>query len=308
MATATFKAQTKTTEKTKANKMVQLDKILVATDFSPASMRALDYALALARRYESYLHVAHVISADAYPMVAPEVAVDSVNRQHREAEEKFRELEFAEKFGSVKHEAHIEEGALWPAIEGLVDAYGIDLVVVGTRGVGRVQKVIIGSGAEQIFRQSKQPVLTIGPAVENGAASEPAFQNILFATDFGLGAEREAAYAFSLGQENNARVTLLHVMRHLEDYSEDGITLKKEAIRTELQELVPQGGDFWCHVDLRMEVGDPGELSLAVAAEMHADLIVMGAKKRSGLAGHVPGTLAYKIVTDARCPVLTIRS
>ena len=290
------------------NQRVQLDRILVATDFSPISTRALDYAVSLARRYESRVYLAHVISPDAYPLTAPEVTVRSVDKQLMEAKTKTQELLMADRFHGVPYEVYIETGALWPVLDRIIKKYGIDLVVVGTHGMGAVKKVLIGSGAEQIFRQCPEPVLTVGPAVEDKYPTEREFKNILFATDFGLGAEREAAFAFSLGQEHDATVTLLYVVRHMEDYSEDGMALKREAIRNQLRELVPEHGDVWCQTQLRMRVGDPAEEILRVAEETSADLIVMGAKHRAGLPGHVPGTKAYKVVTRSHCPVLTVRS
>ena len=290
------------------NQRVQLDRILVATDFSPISTRALDYAVSLARRYESRVYLAHVISPDAYPLTAPEVTVRSVDKQLMEAKTKTQGLLMADRFHGVPYEVYIETGALWPVLDRIIKKYGIDLVVVGTHGMGAVKKVLIGSGAEQIFRQCPEPVLTVGPAVEDRYPTEREFKNILFATDFGLGAEREAAFAFSLGQEHDATVTLLYVVRHMEDYSEDGMALKREAIRNQLRELVPEHGDVWCQTQLRMRVGDPAEEILRVAEETSADLIVMGAKHRAGLPGHVPGTKAYKVVTRSHCPVLTVRS
>jgi nucleotide-binding universal stress UspA family protein len=203
----------------------------------------------------------------------------------------------------VPHEVLIEEGALWPTLERIIQKNDIDLVVVGTHGMGTVQKLVIGSGAEQIFRHSTRPVLTVGPAVEGGEVPKAEFKHILFATDFGLGSDREAAYAFSLGQEHEATVTVLHVI-----HSEDDLALKREAITHQLQELVPSGGDVWCQTQLRTAAGDPAEEILRIAQETHADLIVMGAKARAGLAGHIPGTKAYKIVSQAHCPVLTVRS
>jgi len=287
---------------------VRLDRILVATDFSPISTRALDYAVSVARRYESRIYLAHVVSPDAYPLAAPEITVRSVEKQLHEARAKTQELLLSNRFQGVPYEVYIEEGALWPVLEAMVKKYEIDLVVVGTHGMGAVQKVLIGSGAEQIFRQCSQPVLTVGPAVENKYPTHREFKNILFATDFGLGAEREASFAFSLGQEHEATVTLLYVVRHMDDYSEDGMALKREAIRHQLRELVPSESDIWCQTQLRVGMGDAAEEILRIADETNADLIVMGAKRRENLPGHVPGTKTYKVVTRAHCPVLTVRS
>src|SRR5438105_11808093 len=48
------------------SKRVSLSKILVTTDFSPESDRALAYALALARRYDARIYLAHVLVPDAF--------------------------------------------------------------------------------------------------------------------------------------------------------------------------------------------------------------------------------------------------
>jgi nucleotide-binding universal stress UspA family protein len=295
-------------KKALADKKIQLANILVATDFSPVSHRALDYAISLARRYDSHLYVTHVISADAYPLAAPEVTVGLVETQRRTAENKIQEMLFSGQLNDVPYDILVEEGGLWPAIEKVIEKQGIDLVVVGTHGIGAVQKLVIGSGAEQIFRQCSQPVLTVGPGVNGGDRPDMVFKHILLPTDFGPGCEREIAYAFSIGQEHNATVTLLHVVRHLDDYSDDGLTLKRESVKNQLQSLVPSGGETWCETKFRLAVGDPAAEILRYAEDTRADLIVMGAKARAGLAGHVPGTTAYKVVSKSHCPVLTVRS
>jgi nucleotide-binding universal stress UspA family protein len=291
------------------SKMVQLTNILVATDFSPASDRALDYALSLARRYEARIFLVHVITSDADVMMAPEIMARTYETEVRGAEERMGEILISGRLRDVFHETVIEHGSLWPTLEALIGKHNIDLVVVGTQGAGGLLKVLLGSGAEQIFRQAKCPVLTVGPAVKGETPREVEFKNILFATDFGLGAERESAYAFSFAQEHQANLTLLHVVARAEDYSEEGLALKREAVTRELGELVPAGGELWCKAEYRMRLGEPVEEILQVAGETKADLIVIGAKHGKGLAaGHALNSIASRVVRGAPCPVLTVRS
>jgi len=298
-----------TEERVLAGKMVHLKNILVGTDFSAASDRALDYAISLARRYESKIFLAHIMTSDTNVMLPPEVIAETEQIASRTAEEAMGEILISGRLRDVPHETVFAHGLFWATMEGLVAKHHIDLVVVGTHGAGGLKKVLLGSGAEQIFRQAKGPVLTVGPAVRGDAPREAEFKNILFATDFGLGAEREAAYAFSFAQEHQANLTLLHVVRDAEDYSEKGLALKREAIVHELAELVPPSGELWCHPEFRMRLGKPVEEILEVAREMKADLIVIGAKRGKGTAiGHERGTTAYRVVCGAPCPVLTVRS
>jgi len=295
-------------KRVQSGKKIQLSQILVATDFSPSSNRALEYAVSFAHRYDSRIFLTHVISPDAYPLAAPEITVRLVQSQRRAAEERIQEMLVSGRLNDIPHEIVVEEGALWPALHRVIQRQDIDLIVVGTHGMNAVQKLVIGSSAEQICRHAAVPVLTVGPVVGGHAEPDIAFKHILFATDFGLGSDREAAYAFSLGQEHEATVTLLHILRHLDDYSEDGLTLRRDAVKHQLQDLVPSGAEVWCRTQFRMAVGDPAAEILRFALENKVDLVVMGAKARAGLAGHVPGTKAYAVVSHAHCPVLTVRS
>ena len=198
------------------NKHRFFNNILLATDFSPASDRALEYAASLARRYCSMVYLTHIITVDGYPMVSPEFAASSLEKRHAEAENKFRELLKSGRLFALPRKAVIQEGNLWASIENLIEEYHIDLLVVGTHGVSAVRKVLIGSVAEEIFRKAKVPVLTVGPSTGKEPMYDLEFKNILFATDFGRSAEREAEYAFSLAQEHCSRLRLVHVLRHSE--------------------------------------------------------------------------------------------
>lgn len=202
----------------------------------------------------------------------------------------------------------IQEGNLWPALEELIKRYEIDLVVVGTHGAGAVRKVLIGSGAEEIFRKANVPVLTVGPSTAIDPLYEAEFKDILFATDFGKSAEREAEYALSLAQEHCSRLRFVHVFPHPEAYGEPVRALEKQNSMARLRELVPAQTELHCELDFEVPVGEPVEQILRIAQETTADLIVMGAKARKNFAGNVPHTKAYRVVCGAPCPVLTVRS
>jgi nucleotide-binding universal stress UspA family protein len=282
--------------------------ILLATDFSPASEQALEYAASLARRYGSTIYLTHIISLDGYPMMSPELASSSLQKMHADAEQGFRELLKSGRLMALPYQAVIQEGNLWPAIEESIKKYEIDLLVVGTHGIGALRKLLLGSGAEEIFRKARVPVLTVGPSAGKEPPYELEFKNILFATDFGKSAEREAEYAFSLAQEHHSRLRLMHVFQHPEAYGEDILAIEKESCRNQLRELVPSATELHCKVDFEVAVGEPVKQILRIAEENRADLIVMGAKARTSLAGNVPHTKAYRVVTGAPCPVLTVRS
>ncbi len=290
-----------------STKRVLLTKILVTTDFSEVSDRALDYAIALARRYDARIYLAHVITPDPFQFAEPQLAQATYEKVRQAAEEGITDILISGKLRGVPHEVLMEEGNVWPILEKLIVEHEIDLIVVGTHGRGKVQKILIGSVAEEIFRQAGCAVMTVGPGVKGDTAKEIELKNILFATDFGTGAEKAAAHAFSLAQEHGARLSLLHVIESAAAYTEESVARQREINIVRMRQLMPKGSENWCEPEFRVTFGAAVEEILLAAREINADLIVMGAKPRKSLAGHAPLTIAYNIVTKAPSPVLTVR-
>jgi nucleotide-binding universal stress UspA family protein len=277
--------------------------ILVATDFSPASEQALEYALSFARAYDAKVYLLHVLVMDS--LTARELGGTLRERLYREARDKMdRTLELG-RFVGVPHEVIVEEGSLWPVISAQMEKNQIDLVVIGTHGARVVERMLLGSSAEQVFRQSQVPVLTVGPKI----LQEPLYgiepKNILLATELEGGAERKTQYAFSLAQEHRSKLTMLHVVP--KSYTELTL-LERDAITSQLRGLLPHELELHCLPIFRVEQGEPAEEILRAAGEIHADLIVLGAKPKSLLGEYLPRTKAYQIVSKAPCPVLTVQS
>ena len=295
-------------EKIPATQQVSLARIMVATDFSPISDRALDYAVSLARRFGSQIYLTHIITSKGHGVLESEAGAPAGDELHRIAHKQAQEVVDSGRLYGVRYEVVIEQGKLWPTLESLLEKYEIDLLFLGTHGMRGTLKLLFGSAAEEIFRHARLPVITVGPVVKEEAPFEAEFKNILLATDFGPGAERAAAFAYALAQEHRSRLMLLHVIPHADNAFDRDSILEREAITHQLRELVPAGSDLRCKLELHLANGKPVEEILHVAKQTKADLIVIGAKKRGSLAGHIPHTKASGVVLRARCPVLTIKS
>jgi len=204
------------------------------------------------------------------------------------------------------HQAAVEEGAVWDCLARMIREQETDLLIMGTHGRRGLQKLLMGSVAEELFRLAPCPVLTVGPGVAP-AAGTAEFHRILFATDFSKESQAALPYAVSLAQENQARLTLLHVVEtaapgYLADPDRVLAYFKKK-----LEELLPREAALWCEPELALESGAPGEGILKVAEEQHADLIVLGVRPIRRLATHLPIATAHEVVCHAACPVLTVR-
>lgn len=295
------------THAVRADKQLTLTNILLLTDFSEVSDLALRYALALARRYEAKVYLTHIIDPASYQLAEPGMAEMTYQRMRKAAEQSVAEILVSGKLRDVEHAVLLHEGGIWPTVERLIRDYHIDLLVTGTHGRGHLKKMLLGSVAEEVFRQADCAVLTVGPHVKSETPREVQLKNILFSTDFGAGATHAAQYAFALAQEHEARVTAFHALDEAVARTRENEKRVRQATIERMKEFVCPECDDWCKTEFRVSFGDAAEEILQAARESKAELIVMGAKSRKSLAGHVPSTIAYNVAAKATCPVLTVR-
>jgi len=283
---------------------IALGNILFATDFSEVSRIALRYATDLARGYQGKIFVTHVVPYEPYLSVPLEpIPVDLDLFWNRE-KENMAQFVAASSFGEVAHEEVLLRGELWGAVSGVIQHKNIDLVVVGTHGRHGFSKVVLGSGAEKIYRQARCPVLTVGPGATECCKTQWKLKRIVFATDFSEASLQALPYALSLAEENQATLIFLHLIPLVPHDRQEPI---ERANRARLEALMPN--EPWCKPEFVVRFDFPAHGILQVAREQRADLIVMGVGKPAAgaLAPHVPWSTASDVVREAPCPVLTVR-
>jgi nucleotide-binding universal stress UspA family protein len=286
---------------------VEIKNVLFPTDFSSAADAAIPYVAEIARRFGAQLHALHVRPPVINPMTEP-AAWPSLERAAK-AEADAQRHSLLAAFPGVKPDVMIEEGDFWQILKSAIEEQRIDLIVLGTRGRSGMAKFFLGSKAEEVFREARCAVLTIGPH-SHAKPFRGEFIEILYATDFSPASPAAAAYAISLAQEFQAHLTLLHVIA--EEKSGDLVhaaDLVGSAGRL-LRKFVPPEAEMWCEPHFAVERGPAAEKILEVAKRRNADLIVLGVRRPSGFPGaatHLPMATAHKVVTHAACPVLTVR-
>jgi len=290
-------------ENLRVSTQITFKNILFATDFSSTAELALPYALQIAHQSDGTIYAVHVVQPDVYPLLPP-----SEWARMAQEEKEFRELrknELEQVLQGTSHEFLFPAGDVWESIENILELKDIDLLILGTRGRTGLRKALLGSVAEKIFRRATCPVLTVGPSVcsktKHGTASK--FSRILYATDFSPESLAAAPYAVGLAKDHDAQLILMHSIHTGEPAYVDS------AYET-LRDVVPSGAGLEFKPTLVVEPGEPETTVLEVAARHDADLIILGVHHSPGYAT-VPArfshSIAYTILAEAACPVLTIR-
>jgi nucleotide-binding universal stress UspA family protein len=290
--------------------------ILVAVDLSESSDEALRQAHERAEAAAGTLTVLHVVpnpmhSNPLFPHLEREVESSMKARKRRLRNEVLERVEAVTGRGEDAVEVVVEDG--WPhvVIVQQAEQRSADLLVVGSHGSGGGTRFMLGNVAEKVVRHAHGPVLVARPRLGSGV--------VLVATDFSDASLAAVEVAVDEARRTPARLSIMHSV-DLSPGLLAGLELSTgvmaygapPAIPAELREAVDdrlsgamalQGAEG----ERIVAEGPPATAIVHTAAELHADLVVVGTVGRTGLPRLLLGSVAEAVVRDAPCSVLVAR-
>jgi len=292
-------------------------KILAATDFSPTSAAAIEWATLLAKTHGASVVLVHALAPPMPPAASPDFIAlpPDFQEQYREAAAQ-RLSEAAERIRAagvaVTQDLDVGPGA--STVLDLATKHAVDMIVVGTHGLTGFRHLLLGSTAERIVQGASMPVLTVHPG---DADKHRTFRTILVPTDFsedGARALREARRVLHAA-EPSARLVLVHAYHLPVEFTALGtvpvtprlFTDAAEQAKDRLEQIAAPLRKEGLRVDVIAREGYPPTVIDEEARALDADLIAMGTHGRSGIRHFLLGSTAERVVQHAPCPVLTVR-
>jgi nucleotide-binding universal stress UspA family protein len=126
-------------------------------------------------------------------------------------------------------------------------------------------------------------------------------KNILYCTDLSDAASTALPYAAGLARHFGSSVFALHVRLIVQPFVAPPFGEPMEPTETEIRE------DILKELIIVLQGSAPDDI-LSVANQRKADLIIIGVRRPGGFATHLPIATAHKIVSNATCPILTVRA
>jgi len=285
--------------------------ILAATDFSESSLTALAFAARLARHCGAALHVLYA----EHPLLGAAAERSGIDLATETRDELRRVIAAAPPAVDCSPQLHVVAGAAVDVIADVARAHAVDLIVVGSRGMSGAEKLVFGSTTEGLLRRSDVSVLVVPPewtpprpAGVDLAGMGPVIAAVDMTEPSIAGARAACGFAKALG----TAVELIHVVPevavparwrpHAQQVLEDRVTEARKELETITRGLacaVPIAGN--------VDTGAVADRLAAIAgrAADRAPVLVLG-KKAPRSAGGAPGTIAYRVLSLARVPVLMV--
>jgi len=295
--------------------MSALKKILLATDFCPASQQAADIAIELAWNFGCQANLLHVME----PMPTWPV---SVSEQRGWAETLLNGVRETLVAGKV----HVGDSAIviGPAADTILrHAYTIDadMILMGAGELPAKGDYRPGPVAEAVIERAVQPVLVVYPG-----SPSPKFQKILCPVDFSDASQRAVGNAIRLAKAFHGQLIVLSVVPHIGWISLAGMIPAETWLTSDAKDAIAAAttrhAEHWEaqfnrwleHIDFQgvkwtkeLRHGKPDDEIIAAAKDNGCDLIVMGATGASGLMRVFVGGTTRRVLRELPCSLLTVK-
>ncbi|ELZ09588.1 UspA domain-containing protein [Natrinema thermotolerans DSM 11552] len=274
-------------------------KAICATDLSAASEATIESETCLeclGRIGVEEIHLVTVIPSNVH------AGMPGMNFEERREQALERYRRVVEDAG-FDVETHVVRGTPHRRINGIAEAVGASLTVVGSRGKSPLENRVIGSTARNLARTTVVPLLVNRierEADEPDVVREHLFRRVLYATDFSENAER-AFEAFSYLRHATQEATLVHV----ETPKDPGLP-EDDDPEARLTELATRLEDWGIETRTVVRRGDPADEILAAEAEYEPTTTLVGSRGHSRLRRLLLGSVSEDIVARADGNVMLI--
>jgi nucleotide-binding universal stress UspA family protein len=321
-----------------------LGHILLASDGSDSTLAAARALIPLAQALGAHVTVAHVTwlgLVEQSDLIPPEGLTDIAPTQllgvpglHEALD---RPAELLHRAGIPVH-THVRNARhTAEALEQIAANLGAGLIVVGSRRLGELAGRLLGSVAADLLAQARRPVMIARAHAVEGAqsgqimhteesAAQPTHQAqpsganrlpqvrlVIHATDGSAASWSAARYAVALARYTGARLVALFVVntreaRRLAPLEHEALAAMREQGESAVAHVVNLAHQHGVPAQGMLVDGVPGQAIVDAAADLGADLIVVGSHGATGLERVLLGSVSEFVVRHARCPVLVAPS
>ena len=282
-------------------------KILLATDGSEDAVQATEAASDLAGKSGSELHIVHVWHDVPGPYRRAFVKRE-LRRQGQEILD--QQVQNIESAGGTVAKAHLRGGRTSNEVIELSEELGVGLLVVGSRGMGTVRRILIGSHSEEIVHHAHVPVLV----VRRGHSAWPP-SRVVIGEDFSDHAKKAGELAANIAGLYGSQVTLVYSHPDLPEVppgeARDAAVQELGGIRERDEERLESRADELKEVagsrpEVRVSDDYPASVILQATQETPPPLVAVGSRGLAGLTRTRLGSVSTKVVTAAMGPVLVV--
>lgn len=270
------------------------------TDFSDIAEHGLKAAVQIAQKLKAEIFLLNCIPP---PSGGNFSATGDVTKRYAGEEDRYvaelrkvNDKKLKEIAHSLGHDVHISTvlriNDLQVAVADFIEAYNIDLVVMGTSGENTFPEYFVGNHLEQVIRISQVPVIAVKQHL-----NEFKINNIVLATDLNPDAYDGVTHVKKFAAMFDATIHVMHVI--------NGSGASRAEANSKMESFVHRHHLVKYTITV-VEHDDEEKGILEFAKEKQADIIAAITHGRTGLASLMFGSVTEDLIREANIPVLTV--
>jgi nucleotide-binding universal stress UspA family protein len=280
-----------------------LQDILVATDFSKSSDRAIQASVLLAKKFKSRIAIMHVESEENVSEETKILIEQSIHNKLVELKEQIS------KEGVSVSDILIESGVVFEKIIQVAQARNVNVIVAGSGSKDKNDNFKLGTTVEKLMRKNQIPLWVV-----KNEDVKP-ISKITCPVDFSDASRRALLNAITLAEKLNAELSVLHVFIPVVSTSVR-ISLNIEEENKNLRnEKVKEFDRFLKEIDFKsvkftknLLMGMPDIEIFKAIKQQNADLLLMGTTGKNSLSKLLMGSITEKVTRVLPCSFITTKA
>lgn len=291
-----------------------LNKILWASDGSKESRGALRWAEMFASEFGAKITAISVVeSSDISRFEVSDKLKEEMSLIDRELvtkeSKRLRRVETILKQKGVEIETRVAKGVPYQEIIKAAQSQGADLIAMGKRGLNLWARMMLGSTTTRVLREVHLPVLTVREWTK-----QPVIKRIVVPSSFAPADNVSLQWALELARTLGASICLLHIFEAHKswDTAKGKFMVRQRKLDTEKLNAMLASVKTHSHKDVPVSTRvkayyRPWSGIVSFVRDEGVDMIVMCTHARKGVPRLFLGSVAERVITEAPCPVITVR-
>jgi nucleotide-binding universal stress UspA family protein len=304
---------------------MDIQKILWPSDRSQESDKSLGFAVFIARKYDAEILGVHVTHKQSFLSslelfeLNDEPVKEAFAQSEKDFESYFSSLKTGLRKRKVIFSGKILKGEPADRILKTAKRERADLILMGTRGHGLLDRMLIGSTTLEVLRKSGVPIL----AFKEGEKSRKAIRHVLVPLDLYQRDDSALDYAMEFAGRVGARVTVVYVLKmtgpayamptvlkSILDGSSREMAKRVEEAQLRHRNSVTDPEHRLADTKIKTKVIHGINTAVTIsdfASAKKVDLIVINKHSTKGIARKLLGSVTEKVIQISHCSVLTVR-
>jgi nucleotide-binding universal stress UspA family protein len=229
---------------------------------------------------------------------------DVMGAMRRPCEKALKDAERLAKEEGVLIRTICEEGEIFERISDLAAAENCDLIVMGRRGLHRLERSLVGSVTARVIGYSQRDVLVVPDDTQVG------FQRVLVATDGSKQCRPAVEKAIDFSQSYGGEISVVSIVDVPAEFYAEAPQVVEDMIhkaKIYVEEVKKKAEASGVKAEAFVKEGEAYQAIVDLAKERDVNIIVMGSHGRTGLKRLLMGSVAEKVIGYAPCPVLVTK-